>query len=107
MKADKLAHTGVGIGGSGGVKAGRVSSVTFDGIGHLIPMEVVGRTADECVGWLKPELDRWKKIDDEERAEWAKVPREKKSLLSEEYVKVMTGGWLEGAEERAQKNSRL
>jgi pimeloyl-ACP methyl ester carboxylesterase len=107
LKADKLAHTGVGVGGSGGVKKGRVSSVTFDGVGHLIPMEVVERTADECVGWLKPEVDRWRKIEDEERAEWAAVPREKKSVLSEQYVKVMTGDWMGEAEERAQKKSKL
>jgi hypothetical protein len=107
LKADKLTHTGTGVGGSGGVKKGRVSSVTFDGIGHLIPMEVVERTADECVGWLKPELDRWRRIEDEERAEWAAVPREKKSVLSEQYVTVMKGDWMGEAEERAQKQSKL
>ena len=89
------------------MKKGRVSSVTFDGIGHLIPMEVVERTADECVGWLKPELDRWRGIEDQERKEWAAVPRDKKSLLSEEYVKVMKGDWMGEAEERAQKKSKL
>ena len=104
LKADKLAYTGVGVGGSGGVKQGRVSSVTFDGIGHLIPMEVVERTADECVGRLKPELDRWKAIEDAERAEWAQVPRKKKSVLSEEYVKVMTGDWMGDAQDKAKKS---
>lgn len=107
LKADRLAHTGVGVGGSGGVKAGRVSSITYDGIGHLIPMEVVERTADDCVGWLKPELDRWRRIEDEERAEWAKVPRMEKSRMSEEYVRVMKGEWGAEAEKMAKGKSKL
>lgn len=104
LKADNLAHTGVGVGGSGGVQAGRVNSVTFDGIGHLIPMEVVERTADECVGWLRPELTRWRGVEDAERAEWAETPREKKSVLSEQYVRVMTGDWMGVAKGKAQKS---
>ena len=90
MKADKLAQTGVGVGGSGGLKKGRVGSITFDGIGHLIPMEIVGETADACVGWLVPELQRWLEIEDKERMEWAAVPKKQRAMLSDEYVKAMT-----------------
>ncbi len=90
MKADKLALTGTGVGGSGGAKKGRVSSITFDGIGHLIPMEIVGRTADACTEWLVPELQRWCGIEEKEREEWATVPRKQKAMLSEEYVRAMT-----------------
>ena len=107
LKADRMAWTGVGVGGSGGVKAGRVSSVTYDGIGHLIPMEVVERTADDCVAWLKPELDRWRRLEDEERAGWAAVPRKEKSLMSEEYVRIMKGDWDEEAEKMAHGKSKL
>ncbi|KAK5168225.1 uncharacterized protein LTR77_006794 [Saxophila tyrrhenica] len=91
MKADKLAHTGTGVGGSGGVKKLRVSSVTFDGVGHLIPMEIVGRTADACTNWLVPELQRWRNNEERARKEWAAVPKRQKAMLSEEYVKAMTG----------------
>ncbi len=90
LKADKLANTGIGVGGSGGVKAGRVDSVTFDGVGHLIPMEVVGRTADACVDWLVPELARWKKIEDEELREWMAVPKRERAMLSQEYLTEMS-----------------
>ena len=107
LKADRMAWTGVGVGGSGGVKAGRVSSITYDGIGHLIPMEVVERTADDCVAWLKPELNRWRRIEDEERAGWAAVPRKEKSLMSEEYVRIMKGDWDEEAEKMAHGKSKL
>ncbi|KAK3725116.1 hypothetical protein LTR37_000627 [Vermiconidia calcicola] len=98
LKADKLANTGTGVGGSGGVKKGRVGSVTFDGVGHLIPMEVVGRTAEACRDWLVPELGRWRAIEDEERREWGRVERREKSRLSKEYVERMTGDWSEEAE---------
>ena len=90
LRADKLAHTGAGVGGSGGVKKGRVSSVTFEGVGHLIPMEVVGKTADAATGWLAPEIERWRAIEDAERRDWAAVPMAERAMLSEEYVSVMT-----------------
>ncbi|KAH9809538.1 Alpha/beta hydrolase family [Teratosphaeria destructans] len=89
LVADKLANTGVGVGGSGGVKKGRVSSVTFEGVGHLIPMEVVGKTADAVAGWLTPEIARWQEWEKAERREWAAVPREKRNVLSEEYLRAI------------------
>lgn len=90
--ADKLAVTGIGAGGSGGTKAGRVQKHILKGVGHLIPMEAPGDTADACRDWLVPELERWKAIDESDRAEWAKVPDEEKSQMSQEYVAAMTGG---------------
>ncbi|EMD01191.1 hypothetical protein BAUCODRAFT_144742 [Baudoinia panamericana UAMH 10762] len=91
MKADKLAQTGIGVGGSGGVKKGRVSEVTLHGVGHLIPMEEVGKTADACAAWLEPELERWRAIEDADRAQWLKVPVAQRSQMSEEYVNAING----------------
>lgn len=107
FKADKLAHTGIGVGGSGGVKKGRVSEVTFKGVGHLIPMEIVGETADAIGGWLEPELERWRTLEEAQRREWSLVPKEKKSQLSEEYVKVMKSDWVAEAKEAARTGSKL
>ena len=104
MKADKLAHTGTGVGGSGGVKKGRVSSITFEGIGHLIPMEIVGRTADACTEWLVPELQRWQDIEVKERTAWAAVPRRQKAMLSEEYVRAMAADRITPGNEVGQKS---
>jgi len=106
VKADKLANTGIGIGGSGGVKKGRVSEVTFKGVGHLIPMEVVNETADACAGWIVPEIERWQALEDVERQAWASVSREQKSVLSEEYVKAMNGVPI-GSEKESKKESKL
>lgn len=93
QKADKLAHTGIGVGGSGGVKKGRVADVTFKGVGHLIPMEVVGQTADVSAEWVEKEVLRWRAIEDAERQEWAAIPKEQRSVLSEEYKSTMNGDW--------------
>ena len=95
LKADKMAMTGTGVGGSGGVKKGRVQEHTFEGVGHLIPMEVVGQTADVCRDWLVPELERWRIIEEGQSNEWAKVPKDGKSVMSKEYVTAMTGEWTE------------
>lgn len=107
LKADKLATTGTGVGGSGGVPKGRVSSVTFDGIGHLIPMEIVDRTAEAAAGWLEPELRRWWEMERQERALWASVPKREKAVLSEEYVDVMKSDWMEERARKAEKTSKL
>ncbi|KAK4547457.1 hypothetical protein LTR36_001113 [Oleoguttula mirabilis] len=101
--ADKLAQTGVGVGGSGGVKKGRVSAVTFKGVGHLIPMEVVDETAEASADWVEKEVERWRALEDVERRAWAAVPREQKSVLSEEYQRTMNGDWLKTPAELERK----
>lgn len=90
LKADKLAVTGTGVGGSGGVKKGRVKEVTFKGVGHLIPMEVVGQTADACGRWIASETERWRALETVERRGWAAVPQEQKSKMTELYVDVIS-----------------
>lgn len=94
LKADKLAVTGTGVGGSGGVKKGRVKEVTFEGVGHLIPMEVVRETAEESAKWVWGEMQRWERIEAEERREWAAVPRSERRKMSEEFVRVMKSDWM-------------
>ena len=55
----KLEATGIGLGGSGGSPGGRVKSVTFRGVGHLVPMEAPSKTAHVIHDWLEPELKGW------------------------------------------------
>jgi pimeloyl-ACP methyl ester carboxylesterase len=93
LRNDKLANTGVGPGGSGGVKKGRVASVIFEDIGHLIPMEVVSRTADAAADWIVPELHRYYSIEEEHNREWSKVPKQLKPQMDEKYMKTITTGW--------------
>lgn len=94
LKADKMAHTGTAPGGSGGVKKGRVQEVTFEGIGHLIPMEVVGKTADACRDWLALEIANWKSRAAEHELQWAHVPKEQRGRMNDEFVGVMKSDWM-------------
>jgi len=92
-RAEKMAMTGVGTGGSGGAAKGRVKEVVLD-VGHLIPMEAVIETARQSVDWLVPELTSWRIAEDKERSEWAAVPHDKKSVMSEEFLKVISSDWM-------------
>ena len=107
LKADKLAHTGTGVGGSGGVKEGRVKDFTFEGVGHLIPMEVVERTAEACAGWIGPEVGRWRGLEEEQRRAWAETPRVEKMKFSKEYERVMKSDWMSEAVENGPKKAKL
>ena len=53
-RTEKLTRTGTGIGGSGGVEAGRVESVTIDKGSHMLPFENV----QECAHVLAPWVDK-------------------------------------------------
>ena len=63
-RTEKLATTGIGLGGSGGVEAGRVKDIIVKDTGHLIPMEKVVETAQHCSDWIAGELHRYKKNEE-------------------------------------------
>ncbi|KAH0361904.1 alpha/beta-hydrolase, partial [Aureobasidium melanogenum] len=88
--ADKLEFTGVGVGGSGGAAKGRVKEFTMQGGGHLMPMERVGETADQCSGWLLQELKRWKDEYIQIEALRAAIPREKRGQMSDGFVAALS-----------------
>lgn len=60
----KMERTGTGVGGSGGVKAGRVHEVTLKKCGHLVAMERVDECADAAAAFLGKEIQLWR---DEQR----------------------------------------
>jgi hypothetical protein len=86
----KVARTGTGVGGSGGPAEGRVKGVTFEGVGHLFPMEVVGKTASTVADWLGTEMIRYR----EEMAVWQKW--QSRSIKEKQHIdetwKKMIGG---------------
>ncbi|EKG19231.1 hypothetical protein MPH_03491 [Macrophomina phaseolina MS6] len=92
FRADKMNATGVGIGGSGGAPEGRVAEVTLDGVGHLIPMEAVGKTADHSADWLSKQLRLWSQNEEAERKQWNALPDEEKRVLSPQYLKMLGNG---------------
>lgn len=86
---DKMAVTGTGPGGSGGAAKGRVKEFTMQGGGHLMPMERVDETADQCSAWLEQELRRWKDEYRQVEAARAAVPREKRALMPDGFIKAL------------------
>ena len=64
-RRDKVLNTGIEVGGSGGVKEGKVKDVVLPGVGHLVPMEAVSETAEECSKWLGEVMTVWR--EDESR----------------------------------------
>lgn len=81
---DRVALTGTGPGGSGGIRAGRVKEVVHPDHGHLIPMEAPLLCAAEAAAWAKTELDRWW-AEERRFDEWAKQPLVDKVTVSDEY----------------------
>jgi pimeloyl-ACP methyl ester carboxylesterase len=90
----KMDHTGVGVGGSGGAAAGRVRSVLFEDIGHLIAMEAVDRTADNASEWIGNEIQQWKVDEEEHNRNWVSKTLIEKQSIDEQWKK-MIGGPLE------------
>ncbi|KAJ6108272.1 hypothetical protein N7523_009595 [Penicillium sp. IBT 18751x] len=87
MRADKLAMTGTGLGGSGGVAAGRVREVFLEDFGHLLAQEAVNECADAAVCWLAPELRRWKDEEESFRSMWNKKTKLEKQTVDAEWLK--------------------
>lgn len=52
LNADRIALTGVGVGGSGGAKKGKVSELVIAGRGHMVPCEDTRGCAEHAAGWL-------------------------------------------------------
>lgn len=87
----KMEHTGVGIGGSGGAAAGRVRSVLFEDIGHLIAMEAVERTAEHASEWIGNEMKEWREDEAEFSRTWQAKPLVEKQSLDEQWKKMIGG----------------
>ncbi|MCJ1250146.1 hypothetical protein MMC30_007372 [Trapelia coarctata] len=56
----KMETTGTGVGGSGGSKAGQVSSVVFPKAGHLLPFEKIADCAEATSAWLGSQVRQFK-----------------------------------------------
>ena len=91
LRKQRMDMTGVGVGGSGGAKEGRVKEVLFKDAGHLIPMEIVEESADAAANWLAQEMERWAQQEKEFQAKWSQKTRAEKQTVSEEW-KYRVGG---------------
>ncbi|KAF1989385.1 alpha/beta-hydrolase [Aulographum hederae CBS 113979] len=85
FRAQKMALTGSGIGGSGGAEKGRVKEVVVEGAGHLIPMERVEESAENVAGWVGKEIGRWRDEEKVMREEWEKTEKVNRAKMRPDY----------------------
>jgi hypothetical protein len=84
---EKTNATGVGIGGSGGVAAGRVQELEVSGGGHFLPFEAPQKLAVEVVGpWFDTEVERWVSEKQEEHTAWESVDATKRGQVSDDFL---------------------
>lgn len=77
-----IQRTGVGIGGSGGAKAGRVKLQTVKGGAHTMPMDASMDKVVEAVGaWFGTEARAWRNKDAEFRRSWDSKSKQEKQQV--------------------------
>lgn len=91
LRQGKMERTGTGVGGSGGVSAGRVKEVLLD-CGHLVAMEKVTECADAITAHLSSELERWRQEKKEFEDHWNKKTRREQITIDEEWSKRVKPG---------------
>ncbi|PSK45282.1 Peroxisomal membrane protein LPX1 [Elsinoe australis] len=96
LRADKLAVTGTGVGGNGGVRTGGTKETTVDA-GHLVAMEKVEDCADLAADWIGKEVARWSKEEREWERDIERTKPEERTTISEEFLGVIKGDWLDKA----------
>ena len=90
-RKQKVETTGIGVGGSGGAKVGRVKEVVVEGVGHLVPMIAPRDVGVGAADFLAGELRRWKEEEDAWRREWEGKSRAERVIISEEWKRNIGG----------------
>lgn len=84
--ADKLAVTGVGAGGSGGVREGAVQHVVMKKAGHFVPFERPRDVAELMERFVAREMVRWRREEQELAREWRDRSQRDKVVVDEEWL---------------------
>ncbi|KAH8676546.1 Alpha/beta hydrolase family-domain-containing protein [Tricladium varicosporioides] len=91
LQNEKLKLTGIGRGGSGGAKAGRVKQAVIKDAAHLAPFEKVTESANVISAWLKQEMQRYQEVLHFYETHDRKVSRPQGHglALSKEWIKMV------------------
>ena len=92
LQDEKMELSGTGVGGSGGVRAGRVKKEVIDETGHLAPFERVEECARKSARWLDEQVDDF---NAEQR-----FYRAYNSGKSEREMLVISKDWLEAVRQK-------
>ena len=63
LQAEKVARTGTGLGGNGGVEAGNVETKVVEKGGHMLPFENVQQCASILATWLDKQMENFKAVE--------------------------------------------
>lgn len=82
-------NCGIGIGGSGGIPAGRVKEVMLPKAGHLFPFENVADAAEQCFRWLDHEMAHFIRLEREWEDQRRSMSKHDHLVLGEEWYKTI------------------
>ncbi|KAK0514229.1 hypothetical protein JMJ35_002846 [Cladonia borealis] len=84
---EKVARTGTGVGGNGGVNAGSVEKVVVEDGGHMLPFEKIEKCAAILASWLEKQMEDFEAVE--------KFYREHPSGRSERNMLAVSKLWLD------------
>ena len=94
MQDEKVARTGTGIGGNGGVKAGSVEKFVIEDAGHMVPFEKIAQCAQVLASWLEKQIEDFQAVET--------FYRENSSGRSERDMMVVSKLWMDNVRLRPQ-----
>ncbi len=98
MQDEKMKLTGVGVGGSGGVKEGKVQKSIISDLGHLLTMEGPEKCADIAADWLGKWHEQFQAAE--------KKAQQERSIKSERGGLVVSKEWQERARTWMEETSK-
>ena len=86
-RAEKLALTGTGVGGSGGTALGKVEQILISKSSHFVVMEKPRECAHHITNFLGRELNRWRGEAEQFKRRWTQRAHIDKVTIDEKWVK--------------------
>lgn len=84
IRQERMSRTGVGPGGSGGAKLGRVKEYMIKGGVHTLPMdEHLSLVVEGASNWLADEMSTWRAEEARVGSAWADKPRSEKQQMDD------------------------
>lgn len=100
IREERAKLTGIGVGGSGGIKLGTVEQVVIEGGPHTIPFDAnLAKVTTHAAEWIGREMKRWANGEKKRRDEWRNTPLEEKQVVAK--------GLLEAMEKRSPNKSKF
>lgn len=82
MRQQWMQRTGVGVGGSGGVKAGQVEMHMIEGGTHMMTMDSKIAPVAEIIGeWLAGQQKKWTAVEGDFRRDWDRLSIQEKQQV--------------------------